>query len=63
MTAVQCIDTAGRAVLETLRAYGISTIFGIPGTHNLELYRPLLDRGIRAVTTRHDQGGGYATDD
>lgn len=55
-------DTAGRAVLQTLRAYGITTIFGIPGTHNLELYRPLPELGIRAVTTRHEQGAGYAAD-
>lgn len=55
-------DTAGRAVLETLRAYGIDTIFGIPGTHNLELYRPLSELGIHAVTTRHEQGAGYAAD-
>ena len=55
-------DTGGRAVLETLRAYGIDTVFGIPGTHNLELYRPLPELGIRAVTTRHEQGAGYAAD-
>lgn len=55
-------DTAGRAVLETLRAYGVTTIFGIPGTHNLELYRPLADLGIRAVTNRHEQGAGYGAD-
>lgn len=55
-------DTAGRAVLETLRDYGVTTIFGIPGTHNLELYRPLADLGIRAVTTRHEQGAGYGAD-
>ncbi|MEV3871282.1 thiamine pyrophosphate-dependent enzyme [Streptomyces sp. NPDC049906] len=55
-------DTAGRAVLQTLRAYGITTVFGIPGTHNLELYRPLSDLGIHAVTTRHEQGAGYAAD-
>ncbi|MEQ6896032.1 thiamine pyrophosphate-binding protein [Microbacterium sp. KR10-403] len=55
-------DTAGRAVLQTLRSYGITTVFGIPGTHNLELYRPLASLGIRAVTTRHEQGAGYAAD-
>lgn len=55
-------DTAGRAVLQTLRAYGITTVFGIPGTHNLELYRPLAELGIRAVTTRHEQGAGHAAD-
>ncbi|UUT34721.1 thiamine pyrophosphate-binding protein [Microbacterium elymi] len=37
-------------------------MFGIPGTHNLELYRPLAELGIRAVTTRHEQGAGYGAD-
>lgn len=55
-------DTAGRAVLETIRAYGVTAVFGIPGTHNLELYRPLTDLGIRAVTNRHEQGSGYGAD-
>jgi acetolactate synthase-1/2/3 large subunit len=61
-TAVRYADTAGRAVLETIRAYGVTTVFGIPGTHNLELYRPLADLGIRAVTNRHEQGSGYGAD-
>ncbi|ANJ28692.1 acetolactate synthase [Agromyces aureus] len=55
-------ETAGRAVLETIRAYGVDTVFGIPGTHNLELYRPLADLGFRAVTNRHEQGAGYGAD-
>ena len=29
----------GAAVVETLAAHGVDTVFGIPGTHNLELYR------------------------
>lgn len=56
------VDSVGHAVLRTLRSYGISTVFGIPGTHNLELYRPLHALGIQAVTTRHEQGAGYAAD-
>lgn len=62
MNSEQYTDTAGRAVLETIRAYGVTAIFGIPGTHNLELYRPLADLGIRAVTNRHEQGSGYGAD-
>lgn len=54
--------TTGWIVIETLRNYGIDTVFGIPGTHNLELYRPLRALGIRAVTSRHEQGAGYAAD-
>lgn len=62
MTEQQYADTAGRAVLETIRDYGVTAVFGIPGTHNLELYRPLAALGIRAVTNRHEQGSGYGAD-
>jgi acetolactate synthase-1/2/3 large subunit len=60
--AAEYADTTGRAVLETVRAYGVTAVFGIPGTHNLELYRPLSDLGMRAVTNRHEQGSGYGAD-
>jgi thiamine pyrophosphate-dependent acetolactate synthase large subunit-like protein len=52
----------GAAVVETLAAHGVDTIFGIPGTHNLELYRHFPTTGIRAVTPRHEQGAGYAAE-
>jgi acetolactate synthase-1/2/3 large subunit len=52
----------GAAIIESLRANGVDTIFGIPGTHNLELYRQLPAAGITAITTRHEQGAGYAAD-
>jgi acetolactate synthase-1/2/3 large subunit len=52
----------GAAVVETLAAHGVDTIFGIPGTHNLELYRHFPASGIRAVTPRHEQGAGYAAE-
>lgn len=55
-------DNVGRDVLALIRAYGVDTVFGIPGTHNLEFYRHLAPLGIRAVTTRHEQGAGYAAD-
>jgi len=50
----------GAAVVETLAAHGVDTIFGIPGTHNLELYRHFGGHGVRAITPRHEQGAGYA---
>ncbi|HET7666180.1 MAG TPA: thiamine pyrophosphate-binding protein [Mycobacterium sp.] len=52
----------GSAVVETLAAHGVDTIFGIPGTHNLELYRHFPAMGIRTVTPRHEQGAGYAAE-
>lgn len=54
--------TTGWVIMQTLRGYGIDAVFGIPGTHNLEFYRPLTHLGIRPVTTRHEQGAGYAAD-
>lgn len=58
MTETTCQNNVALAVLTTLRNYGIDTVFGIPGTHNLELYRALPRLGIRAVTNRHEQGSG-----
>ena len=44
----------GAAVVETLAAHGVDTIFGIPGTHNLEIYRHL-------PSDRHPGGHARAT--
>ncbi len=53
----------GCYVVELLAANGIDTVFGIPGVHNLELYRGLdRHRGLRHVLTRHEQGAGFAAD-
>ena len=52
----------GAAVVETLAAHDVNAIFGIPGTHNLELYRHFGKAGIRAITPRHEQGAGYAAE-
>ena len=59
-----CADhrTVGVALIERLEAHGVEVVFGIPGTHNLELYRGLSASSIRHVTPRHEQGGGYAAD-
>jgi thiamine pyrophosphate-dependent acetolactate synthase large subunit-like protein len=45
-----------------LTTNGIDTVFGIPGVHNLELYRGLAASGIRHVLVRHEQGAGFAAD-
>jgi len=53
--------TAG-ALLHRLAAHGVEHVFGIPGTHNLPLYRELASAPLRHVAPRHEQGGGYAAD-
>src|SRR6266404_4839119 len=52
--------TVGRYVVETLAANGIDTVFGIPGVHNIELYRGLEFVRLRHVLVRHEQNAGFA---
>jgi thiamine pyrophosphate-dependent acetolactate synthase large subunit-like protein len=54
--------TVGRYVVETLAANGIDTVFGIPGVHNIELYRGLELARLRHVLVRHEQNAGFAAD-
>lgn len=53
----------GEAIVELLADhYGVDTIFGIPGVHNIELYRGLARSGVRAISPRHEQGAGFMAD-
>ena len=54
--------TVGRYVVETLAANGIDTVFGIPGVHNIELYRGLEVARVRHVLVRHEQNAVFAAD-
>jgi thiamine pyrophosphate-dependent acetolactate synthase large subunit-like protein len=54
--------TGGHTLVASLAAHKVDTVFGIPGTHNLEIYRHLAGARIRHVTPRHEQGAGYAAD-
>jgi 5-guanidino-2-oxopentanoate decarboxylase len=54
--------STGEALVGLLEAYGVDTIFGIPGVHNVEMYRALPRSGIRHVLTRHEQGAGFMAD-
>src|SRR6202030_2785340 len=54
--------TVGRYVVETLAANGIDTVFGIPGVHNIELYRGLESAPLRHLLVRHEQNAAFAAD-
>jgi acetolactate synthase I/II/III large subunit len=48
--------TAGRAVVDALRAEGVRFVFGLPGGHVLSIYDALYDTPeIRHVLVRHEQ--------
>ncbi|MFF3495324.1 thiamine pyrophosphate-dependent enzyme [Streptomyces sp. NPDC002795] len=54
--------TGGETLVRALAAHGVTRAFGIPGTHNLEIYRHLTAYGVAHVAPRHEQGAGYAAD-
>ncbi|BCL78163.1 putative 2-ketoarginine decarboxylase AruI [Ktedonobacteria bacterium brp13] len=59
MTSRQHI-TGAQAVIATLRAQNVDTIFGIPGVHTLPLYEAIyLEPGLRHILARHEQGAGF----
>ena len=53
----------GEAIIDLLaREYDFDVVFGIPGVHNIELYRGLHRSGIRTISPRHEQGAGFMAD-
>src|SRR3974377_216950 len=54
--------TLGAYLIEVLEARGVQHVFGIPGVHNLELYRGIAASQIRHVAARHEQGRGFMAD-
>src|SRR6516162_2672916 len=53
--------TTAEAVVATLIAHGIDTIYALPGVHNDPLFDALFKAAthIRTIHTRHEQGAGY----
>ena len=55
--------TGGEIVVRALEDEGIRYTFGIPGTHNIELYDALEDsRGVRPVLITDEQSAGFMAD-
>jgi acetolactate synthase-1/2/3 large subunit len=55
------VMTTGEAIVESLIAHGVDTVFGIPGAHMYDFNDALARRAdaIRFITTRHEQGAAY----
>jgi acetolactate synthase-1/2/3 large subunit len=56
------MKTVGMYLVELLAAYGVDTVFGIPGVHTIDLYRGLSGSTVRHITARHEQGLGFMAD-
>ena len=55
----EAMTTCGEAIPKLLKAYGCEVVFGIPGTHSIELYRGLGDGTLRHILPRHEQGAAF----
>jgi thiamine pyrophosphate-dependent acetolactate synthase large subunit-like protein len=54
--------TGADLLVSALEAAGVEVVFGLPGVHNLPLWRSLAGSRIRLVTVRHEQTAAYAAD-
>jgi acetolactate synthase-1/2/3 large subunit len=49
-------------LLESLEQLGVELVFGLPGVHNLPIWKALSESEIRLVGVRHEQTAVYAAD-
>src|SRR4051794_41763184 len=54
--------TGAELAVRALEAEGVEVAFGLPGVHNLALWRALGESGVRLVGVRHEQTAAYAAD-
>ena len=55
--------TGAQALVKSLEALGVDTVFGIPGGAILPAYDPLMDSvSVRHILVRHEQGAGHAAE-
>ena len=54
--------TGAARLVEMLERLGVELVFGLPGVHNLPIWKALSDSEIRLVGVRHEQTAAYAAD-
>jgi thiamine pyrophosphate-dependent acetolactate synthase large subunit-like protein len=52
----------GASVVSSLERLGVELVFGLPGVHNLPIWKALSDSPIRLIGVRHEQTAVYAAD-
>ncbi len=52
----------GAQISHMLKARGVEVIFGIPGVHNVEMYRGIEEARLTHILARHEQGAGFMAD-
>lgn len=61
MSSERVVNGATRLV-EGLQQLGVTIVFGLPGVHNLALWKALSESPIRLLGVRHEQAAVYAAD-
>ncbi len=61
-TPEQDMRPLGAQISHMLKSRNVDVIFGIPGVHNVEMYRGIEEAGITHVLARHEQGAGFMAD-
>jgi len=56
------VPTGGDLLVRALVDAGVEVAFGLPGVHNLPLWKALSTAPIRVVGTRHEQAAAHAAD-
>ena len=62
MTEARTAVSGAALAVAALERAGVEVAFGLPGVHNLALWRALGDSPIRLVGVRHEQTAAYAAD-
>jgi thiamine pyrophosphate-dependent acetolactate synthase large subunit-like protein len=62
MSRPQAGVTGADLVVRALEESGVEIAFGLPGVHNLALWRAVGESSIRLVGVRHEQTAAYAAD-
>jgi thiamine pyrophosphate-dependent acetolactate synthase large subunit-like protein len=59
---VSVTASGAERLVATLEQLGVRLVFGLPGVHNLAIWRALSASGIRLIGVRHEQTAVYAAD-
>ena len=54
--------TGATRLVDALSELGVELVFGLPGVHNLAIWKALAVSPIRLVSVRHEQTAAYAAD-
>ena len=56
------MPTGAQVIVAQLEDAGVEVCFGLPGVHNLAIWKALGESPIRLVGVRHEQAAAYAAD-